>query len=430
MRRVRAGGSRGAAAAGKGAGHAKGPGYAKGAGPHSGAQQAAASSAAGAPPGRAAAGLRAVCAYDPEEGAVHEAPDLATDRPVIDCSACSGKAVLLTAEGMLYNDVVSTPIDCSRASGRPTRIQWPVAAVSLSPYLFVALRRGGAAVHCLDGRGQVSGADEIRGEVQGLPHGDPVTLLAAGGAAAIAVTRSDAAYGWGSLRCLYDGWVHESQCAVRLPQLCGRGLRRLACGYCFGVAETRGGQLLGFGGVPGLQDAPLQPLLPSAGRIAFPLRSLAAGSCAAAAADAAGQLWCLWRPERLHLAALPRKQIVVRAALGGGPESPFAVALTVEGRLWECKPGARCRSIGHSAPGRGTVLLPYGGIAAHRVVLVPDPSCGLARCRLLLLISGRRELLPGGEMRRIGLVPFLVHEDWVFEEQPEDGAAGGGSEAK
>eukprot|EP01062_Namystynia_karyoxenos_P022843 TRINITY_DN18790_c0_g1_i1.p1 TRINITY_DN18790_c0_g1~~TRINITY_DN18790_c0_g1_i1.p1 ORF type:complete len:470 (+),score=52.62 TRINITY_DN18790_c0_g1_i1:69-1412(+) len=381
----------------------------------------------GAQSGGAAAVLAAICAYDPSSGTIIDAPGLTTDHPIVDCCIGLNHASLLTARGevLCWGNNNSGQLGVGdrrpRVGLRAARLPWPAHAVSSGNCFSVALRRGGGAICSWGWRDQGrlgrGGDTAVPAAVVGLPRGDPVSLLAAGGAAVIAVTQSGEAYGWGGIEAMCGGGVRDSQCAVRLPLLCGRGFKRLACGCDFGLAETHEGTLMAFGHVPGQPYTAPRSLRPSAGRVAFPLRSLAAGHYAAAAADAAGRLWCLWPQQDLAGAVLPPSERVVRAAVAGLATDRFAVALTAEGRLWECQPGATCRSIVHAARVlQGTVLLPCRGSCADRIVFTPDPSCGLSRCRLLFLIAGRCGLLPGGQMRRAALATFLMDECWIFEE--------------
>eukprot|EP01062_Namystynia_karyoxenos_P020998 TRINITY_DN17962_c0_g1_i2.p1 TRINITY_DN17962_c0_g1~~TRINITY_DN17962_c0_g1_i2.p1 ORF type:complete len:430 (+),score=62.50 TRINITY_DN17962_c0_g1_i2:65-1291(+) len=392
------------ALAGEGADHAKGGGYGKGGGRDGGRELADAAAAAGAPPGRSVAALSAICSYDPRDGAVREAPELATNRPIVDCCEGVDHTMLLTAGGKVLCAGSNNFGQCG-VGGRDRRcglsavlLPWPAASVCGGSHSSIALRRGGAAVCCWGFciRGECGSYSPEPSIVEGLPRGDPVTLLAASGVAGIAVTQSDAVYGWGSIGELGCGRHRDDKSAVRLPLLCGLGFKRLACGNGGGLAEAR--------------------------------RGIAAGPGSAVAVDAVGQLWCLWPRQELDHAALPPSERIVRAAVACEPisgEHPYAVALTAEGHLYECRPGAPCRSIAPAARlPLAKVLLPCGGPCARRIVLVSDPSCGLLRCRLLLLIAGRSELLPGGEMRRVALIPFLVDEDWIFEQQPATHAPG------
>eukprot|EP01062_Namystynia_karyoxenos_P025054 TRINITY_DN19824_c0_g1_i1.p1 TRINITY_DN19824_c0_g1~~TRINITY_DN19824_c0_g1_i1.p1 ORF type:complete len:456 (+),score=62.78 TRINITY_DN19824_c0_g1_i1:95-1462(+) len=418
---------------GAGTAHGKGRGCGKGAAPANAAQSVAAAAAAAAPPGGALAALSAICAYEPLHGEVLLAPELATDRRVVDCSVGYKYTTLLTDTGTVFCHMekiggqLCAGGDAQRAL--PAPLPWPAATVSCGSVASAALRRGGSAVcnwvnhgFLVRGRGGV-----VPIEVAGLPPSDPVTLLASSVSAVIAITESGEAYGWGKLAdlappgSLVASAPQARRASVRVLPLCGRPLRRLALAQRFGVAETRSGELLEWGRPPSLGPArssmpplPPRPLQPRAGRLAHPLRSLAAGGDMVIAADAGGRLWCMAAEGELARAALPRAERAVRAAAIGEP--PLAVALTGRGRLWVCSPTGFCRELTVAAPlPQWTVLLPYGGCAAQRIVFIPDTSCGQSRCRLLLLIAGRYGLLPGGEMRRAALVPFFVDEDWIFD---------------
>eukprot|EP01062_Namystynia_karyoxenos_P010415 TRINITY_DN13689_c0_g3_i1.p1 TRINITY_DN13689_c0_g3~~TRINITY_DN13689_c0_g3_i1.p1 ORF type:complete len:462 (+),score=73.60 TRINITY_DN13689_c0_g3_i1:76-1386(+) len=400
---------------GKGKGTVKGKGAAMGAGAAARAEQR----------GGAVAALAAICAYGPEAAYIIEA-DLAADSPIADGCSADRHAALLTAGGDILCQGANEAGQLGKGHRAPHRgiapvpLPWPAAAVRCGGGFSLALRRGGGAV-CSWGE-SVSGVlgrggdGALPAEVW-LPEGDPIVLLEAGGHSAIAVTQSDMAYGWGSNHNLLLAIHGLPIVGIPIPilDLSGRGVRRLACGVDRSLAETRDDGLLVWGRHGGHPTMPV-PLLPSAGRVALPLRCLAATGAAAAAAGADGRLWFLRQHDmKLRIADPGPEEPVARVGgiSGIGPtRGVLFVALTAWGRLWECRPGYS-RPIAARAPRQ--VLLPRGGGAAGRILLLPDLSCGLFRCRLLLLAAGRRMQLPGGEMRRVALVPFLVDDDFIFE---------------
>eukprot|EP01062_Namystynia_karyoxenos_P012052 TRINITY_DN14320_c1_g1_i1.p1 TRINITY_DN14320_c1_g1~~TRINITY_DN14320_c1_g1_i1.p1 ORF type:complete len:473 (+),score=59.34 TRINITY_DN14320_c1_g1_i1:82-1500(+) len=374
-------------------------------------------------PGRPAAAVRN---YHAETGEVTIATELASDFLIAQVSHALDHTALLTAGGAVLCEGHNTAGQLGvghRARRRgpvAARLPWRAAAVNCGLGFTVALRRGGTAV-CSWGHHPKIGRDgdtTIPAEVPGLPNGDPVALLKAGGDHTIAVTESDEAYGWGENGsgelALSDG---DSVVAspICIAALSGRGLRRLACGAGFSVAETRRKELLCWGKRLGRISLPTS-LFGSEG-VAFPLRDLATAlTGGVAAADALGRLWCSWSAEGISCYAhLPPGERVARVA---GTMTrymeDFFVALTVHGALWHCRWGGARRITAARAPLQ--VLLPCGGPVASRIILSADLSCGLARCRLLLLAAGRRGLLPGGQIQRVAIIPFLVAECSVFDE--------------
>eukprot|EP01062_Namystynia_karyoxenos_P021656 TRINITY_DN18255_c0_g1_i7.p2 TRINITY_DN18255_c0_g1~~TRINITY_DN18255_c0_g1_i7.p2 ORF type:complete len:393 (+),score=70.55 TRINITY_DN18255_c0_g1_i7:123-1301(+) len=348
-----------------------------------------------------AAPLPSVLVYEPEARAVVPAPELAEHGPPLCCSESCSYTALLTARGVMHC-AAHDPADPDLAL--PAPLPWPAAAVSCGHRFGVALRRGGLGVCSWGwrsgGRLGRDGGDGTPREVAGLPAGERVALLEAGGSFAMAVTSRGEAYGWGSNRfgALATGSLGVVRPEVlpvprRIAALSDRGLRRLACGGVLAVAETLGGELLGWGALPGGKTPIPVPLPSAAGRIAFPLRSLAAGRGAAGAADAAGRLWVLWQGDDRVLvqAQLPAGERVARAATCYGSGYGVVVALTAQGRLWDCRKTCPCRCITAAHPQLPLGLLPCGGPWAPRVTLIPDPSCGLqqraARCKHLLLAA-------------------------------------------
>eukprot|EP01062_Namystynia_karyoxenos_P030726 TRINITY_DN22899_c0_g1_i1.p1 TRINITY_DN22899_c0_g1~~TRINITY_DN22899_c0_g1_i1.p1 ORF type:complete len:455 (+),score=41.96 TRINITY_DN22899_c0_g1_i1:76-1365(+) len=423
----RGGGARGrgsAAAAGNalGRGGSSGNGRGKGPGRRQGARPAAAAAGRGQ-----LAQRRSVLAvsWDPllvdERRPVAPVPGLLAAPPVAECADmtldyCGSDVTtfilgsLGQVDGVGANACGQLGVGDSvprRAFAR-VRLPWAAASVRCGKGFCVALRRGGGAV-CSWGRGCLGrdGGGSLPAEVQGLPAGDPVVLIDAARHFAAAVTQSGEVYGWG------DGFHGTS--AVRITELCGSPVRRIACGPDSLVAETCDKQLLCW------EPAAAELERCGRARIAFPLRSLGVGRYQAAAADAKWRLWCKWYGDQFHYVRLPRRESVVRVASAGS----LIVAVTVWGCLWDCRhmeprsplsliERTFCRriSVGRAPP---LVRLPWGGSATDRILLVPDLCCGLPRTRLLLLAAGRRRLLPGGEMVRSALALFLVDEEFIVE---------------
>eukprot|EP01062_Namystynia_karyoxenos_P037409 TRINITY_DN2722_c0_g1_i4.p1 TRINITY_DN2722_c0_g1~~TRINITY_DN2722_c0_g1_i4.p1 ORF type:complete len:474 (+),score=64.45 TRINITY_DN2722_c0_g1_i4:95-1516(+) len=312
-------------------------------------------------------------------------------------------------------------------------LPWPAAEVRSGLFHTVALRRGGGAV-CSWGRSAPwlghGGDGSVPAEVQGLPPGDPVILVEVGPSSVIVLTESGEAWGWGSNRSgqlALPLSTKEQPFPLRIAALSGRGLRRLACGgtieppdaYSFAVAETGAGDLLAWGVLPpkdGARDVqPPLPLQPRAGRLVFPLRCLAAGRAhAAAAADGAGRLWCLWKGQgALASAGLPVAERVVRASVGHavpGRGESLIVALTAEGCLWECRDAHPCRSILAVHPEMPLGLLPCIGYG-NDVPLIADVCGGKERLRLFGRIAVRLGV-PSDPVRAI-LTGLMVRGEYI-----------------
>eukprot|EP01062_Namystynia_karyoxenos_P048400 TRINITY_DN3681_c1_g1_i1.p1 TRINITY_DN3681_c1_g1~~TRINITY_DN3681_c1_g1_i1.p1 ORF type:complete len:529 (+),score=55.11 TRINITY_DN3681_c1_g1_i1:77-1588(+) len=342
---------------------------------------------------------------------------------------------LVFCKGENYGGVLGVGDRMPRKGFVRVRLPWLAAAVSCGDSFSVALRRGGTAVCSWGEEGVMlgrSGASKLPAEVQGLPPGDPVALLEAGPRSVIAVTQSGDAYGWGSNmsgELALPLTTRQGGVPLRIAALSGRGLRRLTCGGSgrngsirFAVAETGAGELLGWGVLPvqaavsAARQVPQPPrqLHPRAGRIIFPLRTVAAGCAAAVAvADGAGQLWCLWEgQDNLASVGLPTMERVVRAAVGEAiclGANAFIVALTAGGCLWECRAAAFCRSITAAHPDL-LGLLPCK-TRAGSVPLIADVCGGIARLRLLARIAVRLRL-PCDPVHAI-LTGFVVHQDFM-----------------
>eukprot|EP01062_Namystynia_karyoxenos_P013780 TRINITY_DN14952_c0_g1_i4.p1 TRINITY_DN14952_c0_g1~~TRINITY_DN14952_c0_g1_i4.p1 ORF type:complete len:305 (+),score=53.75 TRINITY_DN14952_c0_g1_i4:600-1514(+) len=289
-------------------------------------------------------------------------------------------------------------------------------------------------------------------DVLGLPADDPIVLLEAGMCGVVAVTASGLALGWGW--CFIGGIsrFEDGPGAVRIAALSGCRLRSLACGFALTVAETESGALLCWSW--GDEDA-AQPPLPAVDGNIFPLRCLVAADWHFAYADAVGRVWHQrWMPTRsltFHaaggaaagsrsclrfpwLAELPEQQRAVRVATTGQAQqvAPVVVALTECGELWECSELGPCRSISAAQPELPRGLLPYGGPAARRILLVQDSSGGKARLVLFARIAMRIGV-PSDPVREL-LPPFVVHEAYITGPASDpfsisgDSGVGGGEE--
>eukprot|EP01062_Namystynia_karyoxenos_P022212 TRINITY_DN18494_c0_g2_i1.p1 TRINITY_DN18494_c0_g2~~TRINITY_DN18494_c0_g2_i1.p1 ORF type:complete len:470 (+),score=68.18 TRINITY_DN18494_c0_g2_i1:85-1410(+) len=379
----------------------------------------------------AAAALAVICAYHPRDCVIVDVPELATARmPLSDCSAATTRIALLTTRGEVFCRGGTGNVEqCGGEGLAVAPVPWPAAAVRAGNHYFLALSRKGSV--CSWGRGGDEEVDWVLGrrdcggvpcEVKGLPEDDPVIMVETGFLFAIAVTRSRAVYGWGSNRggvLALDGRPAEVPTPQRSAELSRRGLRRIACGRAFAVGEA--GQELVYWGVCGPDFGPLArkphwgpvPLRPRAGAVAFPLRSLAAGTLrTVAAADAAGQLWCAWDVEHcISPAGLPAAERVVRVACCcvGDWLTSLAVALTAEGRLWDCRESVPCRSI-DATHGRPLGLLPRGGYMAFRIFLIPDCCGGKGRLRLFARIAMRLRV-PSDPLLAV-LTVLMVHGDF------------------
>eukprot|EP01062_Namystynia_karyoxenos_P072227 TRINITY_DN681_c0_g2_i1.p2 TRINITY_DN681_c0_g2~~TRINITY_DN681_c0_g2_i1.p2 ORF type:complete len:443 (+),score=106.07 TRINITY_DN681_c0_g2_i1:79-1407(+) len=346
------------------------------------------------------------------------------------CSVGWGHAAFVAAQGTVLcageneEGQLGVGDDLPRVGFTAPRLPWPAAAVRCGGAFCVALRRGGAAVCSWGDRDRIGrGGDSARpAEVPGLPAGDPVVLLEAGYHSVIAVTASGAAYGWGmgvSSRIVAVGVSAYEEAPVRIAELSGRRLRRLACGCTSSLAETEEGELLLWGGL-----APHLRAVPADG-VAFPLRCMACCSVATpfALADAAGRVWTVeewdhhvgmpYRPVKVERAALPEGRRAVRVATA---RDEIIVVLTVCGELWDCGDLRNCRRIGAQLPAPPRGLLPCGGADSDRVLLLPDPSCGRARLRLFARVAVRLGL-PTDPLRA-ALVPYAV--DGCYVTGPEN----------
>eukprot|EP01062_Namystynia_karyoxenos_P017618 TRINITY_DN16504_c2_g1_i1.p1 TRINITY_DN16504_c2_g1~~TRINITY_DN16504_c2_g1_i1.p1 ORF type:complete len:509 (+),score=47.73 TRINITY_DN16504_c2_g1_i1:72-1598(+) len=409
------------------------------AGPHGAAAGSAASPVAGASPAGAAwcsgvretarerrhcsagvAALSVLCAYDPRDGLVAPAPELG---PLgvwglpRDCSEGGAHTALVTAQGLVLSagensrGQLGSGDQAPRAALTASRLPWPAAAVRCGNRFSVALRRGGTAV-CRWGLLERFEGVEVPTELGGLPAGDPVVLLEAGSTFCIMVTASGNVYGCGSniQLCIGTGFTEVPKHSESLSKL---RLRRLACAVDFAVGEASCGAVAIWGNHMRLGPT----TLPCTMRWSYPLLSLAAGGRVVAAADSMGNLWSVdGSSGSCQKAPLPAGVRAVRVAVARS----IIVALSADGRLWNCAQGGSCRSIHAANPGLPLGLLPCGGVAARRFVLIPNPSCGYHRCRLLLLAAGRRVLLPGGEMQRAALIPFLIEEEYLFDKPDPD----------
>eukprot|EP01062_Namystynia_karyoxenos_P040124 TRINITY_DN29255_c0_g1_i1.p1 TRINITY_DN29255_c0_g1~~TRINITY_DN29255_c0_g1_i1.p1 ORF type:complete len:399 (+),score=76.92 TRINITY_DN29255_c0_g1_i1:80-1276(+) len=352
--------------------------------------------------------------YVPDQCSIAPVPELALAGRVRSCSEGCGQSAALTVDGNVLCAYYNRPPACP--VGNP--VPWTASKVSCGYEFFVAVREGGGAV-CSWGKtrkGQLGHPDGNQ-EVSGLPPGDPVVDLEVGRDFVIVTTTSGAAYSWGNnhygqLSLGKTGGEFAAPC--RSESLSQRRLLRVACGWSFAAAESAegGGFLLGWGCIGGRARGDPVPL-PFLGHPAFPLRGLAASS-AVAAADANGKLWALWEGDAtLQAVPLPAAERVARVAVSRAPQ--LIVALTAEGRLWDCRSDRSCRTISLHGDRLDQAPWPCGGAVARRVLLLPDTSCGVRRLRLLVLAAARRDLLPGGEILRAALAPYLVDGNFIFE---------------
>eukprot|EP01062_Namystynia_karyoxenos_P013777 TRINITY_DN14952_c0_g1_i1.p1 TRINITY_DN14952_c0_g1~~TRINITY_DN14952_c0_g1_i1.p1 ORF type:complete len:445 (+),score=80.18 TRINITY_DN14952_c0_g1_i1:91-1425(+) len=412
----------------------------------------------GVPRGVAAAALLAAAAPAGAAEAVYEytlatrrarrAPELAGAAGVRSCSVSFPHVSLVDRRGVVFSagnnewGALGTG-DCNPRDGlAATRLPWPAAAVSVGRGFSVAVRQGGAAVFWW-GDDVCGGHNPVAlpAALQGLPVGDPVTLLDAGGNGVVAVTASGVALFWGR----YYSWfrdVHVHDVAAPIAAFTGRRLRDLACGEQFVTAETADGVLLcREWGRPDARQVP-QPQPPNEAP-AFPLRCLVANFSRIAYADAVGRVWQQHVPfvagvSSPRRALLPEAQRAVRLAAAEGEgdyyrvEDPHVLALTERGELWDCPELGPCRSISAAQPELPRGLLPYGGPAARRILLVQDSSGGKARLVLFARIAMRIGV-PSDPVREL-LPPFVVHEAYITGPASDpfsisgDSGVGGGEE--
>eukprot|EP01062_Namystynia_karyoxenos_P019065 TRINITY_DN17136_c0_g3_i1.p1 TRINITY_DN17136_c0_g3~~TRINITY_DN17136_c0_g3_i1.p1 ORF type:complete len:512 (+),score=73.42 TRINITY_DN17136_c0_g3_i1:73-1536(+) len=361
---------------------------------------------------------------------IREAPEFSSVPPLLSSSAVGHHVAAVTTLGEVL---------CSQHPRKglvAVPLPWPAAAVSCGwegvlrgdddNCYAVALQRGGGAVckwrlgtHRLgDG---VAPAPEI---VHGLPRGDPVVALEAGVGITVALTASGAAFGWG-----HDGFLNllatSNETVARIPQLSGRGVCRLACGYLVAVAETAAGELLSLSlntrsasGVPSLTFTQL----PADAGVAFPLHDMVARSVRQVVlVDAVGCAWYVdlrapqdrapprrLRPRRaapLQRAVRLRFQVHVE----GARHVRNMAVLTDSEEMWMRSSLGTCTELPQG-------LLPQGGTEANRIVLLPDLSCGRHRVNLFARIAVQLRL-PSDPVR-VQLLRYAIQGCYIVG--PED----------
>eukprot|EP01062_Namystynia_karyoxenos_P022235 TRINITY_DN18512_c0_g1_i2.p2 TRINITY_DN18512_c0_g1~~TRINITY_DN18512_c0_g1_i2.p2 ORF type:complete len:323 (+),score=72.11 TRINITY_DN18512_c0_g1_i2:71-970(+) len=183
----------------------------------------------------------------------------------------------------------------------PAHLPWPACSIGCGSHFTSAVRTGGSAI-CVWGWIDYN-PYEVPVELP-LPTRDPIAVLAVGMSYLIVLTVADEAFGMGQNGCGELALGQPTRMIrelVRIPALSGRGIRKIACGDSFGIAETSGGELLGWGrggsywaNTRGINFRAQPEALPGAGAgIRFPLQELTASGPRAAAVDAAGAAW-LW----------------------------------------------------------------------------------------------------------------------------------------
>eukprot|EP01062_Namystynia_karyoxenos_P032680 TRINITY_DN24088_c0_g1_i2.p2 TRINITY_DN24088_c0_g1~~TRINITY_DN24088_c0_g1_i2.p2 ORF type:complete len:442 (+),score=70.03 TRINITY_DN24088_c0_g1_i2:67-1392(+) len=363
------------------------------------------------------AALRPVSAWAYSAGHFAPCPELSADAALQACACAEWGCCAVTTAGRVLQLAFRGESDPgAEAPLRPVELPWAAGTVGCGRSGFVAaLRVGGGAV-CTWVVGYEASADEGAlaslgrdgdpaqpAEAGGLPSGEPVTQLATGEDFALAITAGDRAFGWG---CNDSGQLAlgrpgvAERCAVPVPALSGLGIRRIACGGAFGVAETASGALFGWGSghrnffVGADQPSP-KPLCAEQDGcpVAFPLRALVAGGRHAAAIDAQGAVWCwgVLDPRVAVLRAhLPDEERAVALAAGG---YPHMVALTESGELWDCSSSIRCINVSERNPDLPQELSPCGGCSARHIYLVPLQSSSVL-CVLGRVFSAAEAALP------------------------------------
>eukprot|EP01062_Namystynia_karyoxenos_P028717 TRINITY_DN21716_c0_g2_i1.p2 TRINITY_DN21716_c0_g2~~TRINITY_DN21716_c0_g2_i1.p2 ORF type:complete len:425 (+),score=83.48 TRINITY_DN21716_c0_g2_i1:86-1276(+) len=324
---------------------------------------------------------------------IRKCPELASSGPLLRASS-AGTYYYATVSGCRGGEV--------RCAGDDIFGQCALGAAD--PPLTAAVSVGCGAEHtvALHGDGAVSSwgdgelgrdGDSRPAVITGIP---PVAFLGVGKEFTIVVTHSGDVYGWGWAICgqlALDPTPAHVKYPERIPELCGRGLRRLACASNAVVAEAAAG-LLRWGGAGGWR-LELPTALTCSADMRFPLRGLAhslSGLFVVVAADRAGAVW-FTEDKRGPLYRILAKTRAVAAAAA----RDIAVVLSEEGRLYDVRPhpyanGATCREISSVHPQLPLGLLPHGGADSSRVVLLPDHCSGKARLRLFARIAVRLRL--------------------------------------
>eukprot|EP01062_Namystynia_karyoxenos_P006907 TRINITY_DN12413_c0_g1_i7.p1 TRINITY_DN12413_c0_g1~~TRINITY_DN12413_c0_g1_i7.p1 ORF type:complete len:391 (+),score=26.94 TRINITY_DN12413_c0_g1_i7:89-1174(+) len=313
-----------------------------------------AAAAAGEQRSGAAAALAAVCAYDPATRSVAAVPELAAALPVADASLSSTHTALVDPRGAALCCGSNEWGELGVSDRRPRQglasalLPWPAAAVRCGSFFSVALRRGGTAL-CSWG-GSIRSFSGPRRRRQRAYRGARAAAGGPNGSARCGPTERNRHHS--ERRGLRLGRQHLRAARSRCTHPCGvhshphpgaelpRAVAHSLWGSCLSRRNQRQRELLCW---EHLHSSPPVPLRARHGRVAFPLRSLAA-SCTAAVADAHGRLWCVWDAgqcqDGLHCGGLPAGERAVRVApisgIGMGKEGVFVVA-TAAGRLWDCR---------------------------------------------------------------------------------------------
>eukprot|EP01062_Namystynia_karyoxenos_P013778 TRINITY_DN14952_c0_g1_i2.p1 TRINITY_DN14952_c0_g1~~TRINITY_DN14952_c0_g1_i2.p1 ORF type:complete len:447 (+),score=59.62 TRINITY_DN14952_c0_g1_i2:91-1431(+) len=394
---------------------------------------AAALPAAAAP---AAAGA-AVYEYCLATRRVRRAPEFAGAAGVRSCSVGKSHVALVDARGTVLSagssllGELGTEDRFPRDGLSAARLPWPAAAVRSGNGFSVAVRRGGGDVSWWGLDRMIGGGPKLPAGLQGLPIGDPVALLDASESGVVAVTASGVALAWGAFG---NGMRIEHVTAAPIAALTGRHLRHLAYGFGVVAAETEDGVLLMWQW--GDQDATQAPQpQPPNEAPAFPLRCLVVSDLSIWYADAVGRVWqqrAGGYAEPPGRTPLPETQRAVRLAIATSTNFKERVAvLTERGELWDCTARGP-RSISAARPELPRGLLPYGGPAARRILLVQDSSGGKARLVLFARIAMRIGV-PSDPVREL-LPPFVVHEAYITGPASDpfsisgDSGVGGGEE--
>eukprot|EP01062_Namystynia_karyoxenos_P031782 TRINITY_DN23552_c0_g1_i1.p1 TRINITY_DN23552_c0_g1~~TRINITY_DN23552_c0_g1_i1.p1 ORF type:complete len:475 (+),score=115.41 TRINITY_DN23552_c0_g1_i1:78-1427(+) len=340
-----------------------------------------------------------VCLYDGEEVVQNEALSESGDA-LLGGSVGEEHFALLTAAGkvLCLGDNKGGQLGTGGRGGlqatlMPALLPWAAQAVCCGSGFTVAVRAGGGAVGSWGQGSEVGelgreGPGSTPADIPGLPAGDPVVQVSAGGAHSVCLTGAGRVYSWGwnsrgQLALGVRGPPHLSPQLV--PLLSSAGVTRIACGAIFGAAETASGDLLGWGagGGGGLfkVDTP-SPVSIAAEQAAlqFPLRALAAGTHHFGAADAAGRVW-LWG--RLRAGGDKEAAALARLPTGGVTHLAAAkyltVALTETGELWDVSCPTRCRSISAAFPDLPRSTTAVGGSMASAVMLLSLLGPGIMR---------------------------------------------------
>eukprot|EP01062_Namystynia_karyoxenos_P077884 TRINITY_DN7936_c0_g1_i3.p1 TRINITY_DN7936_c0_g1~~TRINITY_DN7936_c0_g1_i3.p1 ORF type:complete len:437 (+),score=101.10 TRINITY_DN7936_c0_g1_i3:80-1312(+) len=374
----------------------------------------------------AAAGAVQLAAFTWDGNSIAECAELASRRPLRACSVgressldhhyatVSGPGGAVRCAGANSEGQLGSRDAAGRGPLGPT--DPPLAAISVGcgENFTIALHSDGAMSSWgTDIFGAVGrGGDSSPAVIDGVP---PVAVLGVGWNFVIAVTHSGHAYGWGAQHHGQLALGHAARPSFspqRLPALCGRGLRRLACAYASVVAETAAG-LLWWGW--DLEQSQLLPAELSCAAARFPLRGLAHFGFAVVAADGAG---AVWGGSIRHGGRAPLRRIGLAGerAVAAAAAQYLAVVLSEEGRLYDVEPGYDChqdfcREIRSRHPQLPLGLVPHGGASSQHVVLVPDHCSGKARLRLFARIAARLEL-PADPLRA-SLTMYVVDRVYV-----------------